>query len=358
MIDFEEDVRYFREEETPETRSLDAALTIDPGFVHHRKIQTILGPEGMPSVNDLINRIPADLPSGLRLVQINNIYKDVCLDWCKNQKVKTFEEFYSTKQGRMFNSVERLDKCEEIYDSERVKIRLMTLRSIRDNIYLEFTSNRVTSDTLKYRLAEGDKFAIIAELKSNMNNEMIFDPIIIGFPCFVNREIGSTVNLSWFSYTFCENFIDDFKEFSKVETIKRVSMDKIKPLKDIPEKKIKYIFAELLGESPKKDWGGEQSDIFTSCVHLGNKRLTAAFLLKGPAHFGPMSLNKLGKNNDQILRLAKEPADVLFVQHCHEILPMVRETLRVFAVQPGNARRYCLIDGPDTLRILKAYDKL
>ena len=68
-----------------------------------------------------------------------------------------------------------------------------------------------------------------------------------------------------------------------------------------------------------------------------------------------MSLNHLGKNNDQIVRLAHEPADVLFVQHCHDILPSVRETLRAFAVQPNRPRRYCLIDGRDSLRLLNAY---
>jgi hypothetical protein len=68
-----------------------------------------------------------------------------------------------------------------------------------------------------------------------------------------------------------------------------------------------------------------------------------------------MGLNNLGKNNDQIVRLASEPADVLIVQHCHDILPAVRQTLRAFAVQPGRPRRYCLIDGRDSLRLLMGY---
>jgi hypothetical protein len=33
----------------------------------------------------------------------------------------------------------------------------------------------------------------------------------------------------------------------------------------------------------------------------------------------------------------------------------VRKTLRAFAVMPGRARRYCLIDGRDSLRLLNAY---
>ena len=71
-----------------------------------------------------------------------------------------------------------------------------------------------------------------------------------------------------------------------------------------------------------------------------------------------MTLNQLGKNNDQIYRLAQEPAELLVVQHCHDITAAVRATLRAFTVTPGALRRYCLIDGKDSFKILKAYDKL
>jgi len=358
MIDIEEQVKYFREKETSESRSYDAEFTIDPGFVHQRKIQTILGNQGISIINDLIGKIPTNLPDDLKQIQIDHVYKNVFLQWCKTVGIKTFEELYATEQGTIFCSVEQLDKCHGIYDKERVRVQLITRKNISEKIFLEFSSNRVTSDTIRSRLAKGDLFAIIAELKSYKDNEIIFDPIIIGSPWFENKEDNSTFDLSWYGYVYYENFIEDFKEFSQVKTISPASISEIHILKSVPERKIKEVFAELLGESPKSDWGGEQSDLFTSQIHLGDKRLTAAFLLKGPAKFQPMSLNNLGKNNDQIVRLANEPADILFVQHCHEILPAVRSTLRAFAVQPGNPRRYCLIDGRDTLRILKAYGKI
>ncbi len=47
------------------------------------------------------------------------------------------------------------------------------------------------------------------------------------------------------------------------------------------------------------------------------------------------------------------------VQHCHEIGTDVRATLRAFANALGPVRRrYCLIDGSDSLRLLTAYGKL
>jgi hypothetical protein len=130
-------------------------------------------------------------------------------------------------------------------------------------------------------------------------------------------------------------------------------------MEHVSERAFKQFLADILGQDPEKDWGGEASDLFTAHLRLGSKCAPAAFLLKGPAQFAPMDLNHLGKNNDQIVCLSHEPASLLVVQHCHEILPAVRETLRAFAIQPGPlTRRYCLMDGKDSLRLLTAYDLL
>jgi hypothetical protein len=170
-------------------------------------------------------------------------------------------------------------------------------------------------------------------------------------------EPSSVPSPEWEGYGFFEQFVEDITEFAKVGDIEMPTDFAV--MKDVTERAFKECLTEILGDTARKDWGGETSDHFTSHVHLGGKRTTAAFLLKGPGNrFAPMGLNHLGKNNDQIYRLAQEPAELLVVQHCHEILPAVRATLRAFAVQPGSPRRYCLIDGRDSLRLLIAYDKL
>jgi hypothetical protein len=171
-----------------------------------------------------------------------------------------------------------------------------------------------------------------------------------------NSDPAPFAGPEWYSYAFFENFIEDVDQFSAVRDFE-VPTD-FQVMQQISEQAFKQCLVEILGDEAKRDWGGEASDHFSSHVSLNGKRTTAAFLLKGPAHFAPMGLNHLGKNNDQICRLANEPAGLLVVQHCHEILPPVRATLRAFAVRPGQERRYCLIDGRDSLRLLMAYDKL
>ena len=157
---------------------------------------------------------------------------------------------------------------------------------------------------------------------------------------------------------FYEHFIEDFDEFANVTDIPVPSVEETMVMQRICETAFKTCLAEILGDKPGKDWGGEMSDHYTSHIRLRGRRVSATFLLKGRSRFSPMTLNHLGKNNDQIYRLAQEPADVLFVQYAHEITPPGRATLRAFAVQPSRPRRYCLIDGRDSLGLLTAYGKL
>ena len=131
----------------------------------------------------------------------------------------------------------------------------------------------------------------------------------------------------------------------------------LKALQGIPEEEIKRSFARLLGEDViPKDWGGERSDLFTTRVHVDGRRVSASFAFKGPSKFHPMTLADLGKNGDQIDRLLTEPAELLVLQHCHLVSTPVRNMMKAYANQLGNQRLYCIIDGSDTLRILRAYE--
>ena len=156
-----------------------------------------------------------------------------------------------------------------------------------------------------------------------------------------------------------EVFIDNIDSFAKVQKIpNRHTMKDLERLRKIPEQLVKEAFAEIIGEPTiPTDWGGERSDLFTSRVVIDENRITAAFAFKGRSHFKPMTMASLGKNGDQIDRLFTEPAKLLILQHCHEITPPVRSMMRAYAQRIGNPRLFCLIDGYDTVRVLRAYGK-
>ena len=156
-----------------------------------------------------------------------------------------------------------------------------------------------------------------------------------------------------------EVHVDSIDSFARVRDVPpprgKAALDR---LRDIREQDIKTAFAEIIGEPDvPKDWGGERSDLFSTWVRLNGERISTAFAFKGRAKFHPMKMADLGKNGDQINRLFTEPAQLLVLQHCHQITPEVREMMRAFAQQMGNPRLFCLIDGYDTLRLLQAYGK-
>ena len=350
---YEDQWKYFRNEDFNK-RYTDFHLSIDPGFVHHSKIETILGQKGKLVLDDALRKnVNHSLPEGLQQTQIDHVYTNIFTTFCKVIGIKSFGQVISEKKGRLFCSTEILEPCDGIYDKPRIKTEINKYWNLDTPVYIEFSTNKVRSDTLRSRLEKGDQFSLIAEFHTVNDKEIIFDPIIIGSPWFTADN--DKIDLTWNGYVHNEVFIEDIDEFSKVKDVDVKISEVNETMPNIPEKDIKSAFCSILGIESVNDWGGEQSDIYTANMHIKNKRYSAAFILKGPANFKPMTLNHLGKNNDQIVRLSNEPADLLIVQHCTTIEQAVRSTLRAFSVQPSNPRKYCLIDGIDTLRILKAY---
>jgi hypothetical protein len=342
-----------RESLTPAQRDTPLNHTIDPGFVHHRKIETILGASGMEIIDNAIRALP-DQPDWQRQVRIDHIYTHVFLLWCKTNAVRPLGEVAATRKGRIFCSTEELGPCPDIYEGQRAISAWQPEAEYSQRVEFHYSTRWISSDTLRSTLRTGGIVSIIGEQVDGKNDLVIFEPIVMGSPWLESNNQQLDFDPMWWGTEFFENFVEDIDEFEKVSAVPiPPSPD---PMKLISERAFKTCLAEILGDSTSNDWGGETSDFFAAHLHLKGHRFAAAFLLKGPARFGPMGLNHLGKNNDQIVRLSHEPADMLIVQHCHEILAPVRATLRAFAVQPSRPRRYCLIDGRDSLRLLHAYD--
>jgi hypothetical protein len=157
--------------------------------------------------------------------------------------------------------------------------------------------------------------------------------------------------------------IDDIDSFQSVRQTTARSISSYVPL-NISESVIKQNIADILAELfVHKDWAGETADLFTSQIMYQGKRLLAAgFLLKGPAVKGTLTIKYLGKNGDQIVRLTSVSLDLYAVQFVGPIHQAVIDHLDAHvlkaAQKAGKNRLYCIIDGLDTARLLKAYQKL
>lgn len=149
------------------------------------------------------------------------------------------------------------------------------------------------------------------------------------------------------------------ENFSLSQPQKMPTLKELQRLLQTSEVEVKTAFANIIGEPfIPKDWGGETSDLVSTQIRLKGESVTTAFAFKGPAKPKPLTVADLGKNGDQISRLFSEPCDLVILQHCHKVTSAVRDHMRAFATRFNRLRPFCIIDGADTVRILRAYRQL
>lgn len=166
-------------------------------------------------------------------------------------------------------------------------------------------------------------------------------------------DYTDTLNRSSLSLT-----IDDIDSFAQVRQVNRESVQQELPL-EASEAQIKHLFHSIVEDPfPKKDWGGEQNDIFTSRLVLDGQRRYAAFFLKGPATKGKLTIAKCGKNGDQLQRLFQSPAEIFIIQYNGEVDERVIEEAKQKVENlrlRGREAVFTVIDGYDTARLMFAY---
>lgn len=98
-----------------------------------------------------------------------------------------------------------------------------------------------------------------------------------------------------------------------------------------------------------KDWGGESCDLFGTTLLIDGHRTAAAFAFKGPGKSGRLTPGKMGKNGDQLQRLAQCPAEVFLVQYWDQIdqsvLKQLEQLIQLKSFLEARELRYGTIDG-------------
>lgn len=157
-------------------------------------------------------------------------------------------------------------------------------------------------------------------------------------------------------------YIEDIDSFRKVRDINADAVHE--HLKngylDISEERVQIALEKILNESMhKKDWGGEQNDLYTTNVFVNGARTATAFLLKGNGlRSKVMQIADCGKNGDQLVRLFQSSAQLFVVQFVGNISESIIADLagKVRDLRSRNiAAHYCTINGQDTARLLYAY---
>jgi len=176
-------------------------------------------------------------------------------------------------------------------------------------------------------------------------------PAFIGIRTYVNDDADAFFGVS----ESLRVYPREIDQFSGVDFTTPCTPAELQALHYTSEDEVKRSIAALMGEPfVAKDWGGEKSDLYTSRTSVRGTHLASAWLFKGPGASGPMTVRALGKRGDQIDRLYSEPAELMVLQHYREITTAVVNMMSVYAHHMSRPRRFMIVDGEDTAKILRA----
>lgn len=279
----------------------------------------------------------------LKFIRANNIQPFFKLATKNELKPGTFFTYSGHFYGKGFsasNKTPNVSLSEKIFEFCPKK-----------KLLIEFSKTGLLNDTAWSRLSGSTNLFVFATI-TEINDDFIKAvPFIIG-----DLLLNEHSNIDFHLIDTLSLPVDRIDQFKNVDFTWRPTQNQFNKLKNIPEAKVKELLCNILGElEVPKDWGGEESDLFTSNLSVDNEKFTGAFLLKGPSKFHEMTLADCGKNGDQIYRLFNIPAEIFIIQHCHKISPAVRKTVKAFAMSQYSIKcKYTFIDGYDTVRILRS----
>ena len=161
-------------------------------------------------------------------------------------------------------------------------------------------------------------------------------------------------------------YVDDIDSFAKVRHVDPAAVSHLlQPggYLAVCEETVQTGLEKILSEPRhKKDWGGENNDLYTCNLVVDGARKATAFLLKGSGlQASTLELKHCGKNGDQVLRLFDSPAELFVVQFVGSVSEAVIRDVEGKVAQlraKGMQAQYCVIDGQDTARLLHAYGLL
>lgn len=338
-----------------EYRLADYFSHIDMGLLNRRLAITALGPVR----EDFIAR---QKPGSDHFTQLSNdhLLVTMLIDVFSAMKAPTLAQaLILGKPKHVFMSTERLDPCPTVYDAPRVSHSVHLDFDYGKPVNIAYHTSHIVSDTGRMILADGGRRQAIMGLLHDKGSSFEIEPIVIGAPWLDHPRNENGQQAVWLGYDYGEILPEDIQEFAAMGSATVADESEwMSVMAKVPEEHVKRSIAKLLNEPVKTDWGGEENDHYSANVTVAGRRRTAAFLLKGPTNFREMTPAMCGKNGDQIYRLSNSGADISVVQHSHLIGSAVRETVRAFIVQPGRSRKFCVMDGQATYRLLKAYDFL
>jgi hypothetical protein len=326
-------------------------IALEPYFLHQDQVQSLLGDQRTESAraraarrSDPVAALPyalaSELAEALPALGIGELARCVLEQDVRSGQVIGAELEFAFRRDR---------------DHDAPGFKPVNFMAVLDagapvRVAGTFNSARTASSSATGSLAGSRRAYVIGTVTDLAAERIELRPVFIGIRSFVNDNSAAEGLAPGLRV-----YPSDIGQFSGIDFASPLRQAELEAVLRVPEDTVKRAFAGLIGESyVSKDWGGERSDLYTSRVFARGRQVSAAWLFKGPGYPRAMDVKALGKNGDQIDRLFTEPAELLVLQHCHQIKPSVVGMMDTYAHDARRPRSYMIIDGADTGRILSS----
>lgn len=332
----------------------DKRLSAQAYFLHERLLYELIPPDERADFDSDVERRARIFPPGAARA---GAYEALVASILELHQVKELALAYVSEDlppGQLVTATQNF----YVKQTDDLNARIHAQLDVNRDIRLEgrISLSRTVGDTGRSEIFGQTRYTVVAYLESDETEDgvrtLTLRPIFIGFR--VEPEDASVRRVPGNPTEVFPSMVDQFAE---ADFSRKPPVAATRAVTAMPEEAIKHAFAEIVGESyVGKDWGGENSDLFTDKITISGRPTTTAFAFKGPGKKGPLYISKMGSRADQAIRLASEPADLLVVQHHGKIEPAVRHLMTALARDRG--KLFMILDGQTTATILGAYNKL
>lgn len=257
----------------------------------------------------------------------------------------------------------------------RARNRVVLPYDYGKDVFIEFDPHHFLSRTERAQHGEPSTTSVMCHLDLVKDDLLSATALVMGTPSFTHfRNHGAALELSDHAPDWFETWPEDIIELAACADIAPPA-DSVwrKALAEIPTAFVYQALVEILGGARlarRQGEDGANSLMIAAGVHrkyvepdpdlekTGDGATPAAMVVVADTAGREAAPADLRDRPDAMAALSATPAELWIVQHCNTIGADIREMVREFAVRPHAPRRFCLIDGADTWRILKAYGKL
>ena len=326
-------------------------IALEPYYLHQDQVQSLLGDQRTESARARAARrsdpaaalpyvLASELAEALPTLGIGELARCVLeQEVCSGQVISAELEFAFQR-----------DRAHDAPGFKPVNFTGMLNAGEPVRVAGTFNSVRTASSSATGSLTGSRRAYLIGTITDLTQEQIELRPVFIGIRSFVDDNLAAECLTAG-----PRVYPSDIGQFSGIDFASPLTEAELEAVLRVPEDTVKRAFAGLIGESyVPKDWGGERSDLYTSRVFARGRQVSAAWLFKGPGYPRAMDVKALGKNGDQIDRLFTEPAELLVLQHCHQIKPSLVGMMDSYAHDARRPRSYMIIDGADTGRILRS----